>query len=906
MTGAGRGGSRGANATRCPWRNSRQPIAKRVAEVIRKMTLSEEIIMVEGHHSQYTKGIPRLCIPRIDIKDGPVGVADGLRGVTSLPAGASLAATFDPSLARRYGGVIGAEEWHKGVSVNLGPTVNIDRDPRWGRSYETYSEDPFLTATLAAREIEGVQSQGVMAQVKHFDAYNQETYRNTRADDAIVSDRTLHEIYMPAFQAAIERARAGAVMCAYSTVNGQPSCQNHYLLTDVLKQAWDFPGFVMTDYRALHSTTGGAFGGTDLERRVATFYGRRLKSDVQNGKIPRAVVNTMVQRILTEMFRFHLIDHPPSGSTSATVTTPAHVTLSTEVAQAGTVLLKNAHNTLPLPASKAGRVAVIGPSASASPTYTGLGSSRTIPTRPVSPLRGIRRGAGAGTHIVYRQGLPKDSSLPAIPSSNLSPAYSPTRIGGSYKGTLTAHQTGTYVIAVDKPCRCRSSTYVYLDGAELIDDPGTTGGHTYSAPVRLRSGHSYTIEVTGPSDKLTWGTPSALAPGINKAVAAAKSAKSAVVVVSDNTESESTDRPHLGLPSAQSELISRVAAANRRTVVVINAGAPISMPWRSRVAAVVDAWYPGETSGTALARVLFGRIDPGGHLPVTFPKNLSQVPAHTTAQFPGNGSTVQYSEGIDVGYRWYDTKRITPLFPFGFGLSYTRFKFSDLRVSPRSTDGVHDVSASATITNIGHRAGTDVVQLYLGDPKSAGEPPRQLAGFRRVTLQPGKSARVRLRITPRATWWWDESAPGANSTGGGWSQTTGLYRIYVGDSSALANLPLRANFTMTSTPADRQVTINAPTRIRAGRSAQVKETLTAAGNETLHNVRLSLGVPQGWTVKAAGRRTFSDVPPSTTPTATFIVKPPAYAPNSDTVLHATARLGPAATREAGTTVTVTR
>jgi beta-glucosidase len=216
------------------------------------------------------------------------------------------------------------------------------------------------------------------------------------------------------------------------------------------------------------------------------------------------------------------------------------------------------------------------------------------------------------------------------------------------------------------------------------------------------------------------------------------------------------------------------------------------------------------------------------------------------------------------------------------------------------------VSVSATITNVGHRAGTDVVQLYLGDPKAAGEPPRQLAGFRRVTLQPGKSARVRLRVTPQDTWWWDESAPGANSTGGGWSQTTGIYRIYVGDSSALANLPLHGNFTMTSTPAARQVTINAPTRIRAGRSAQVKETLTAAGNETLHNVRLSLGVPQGWTVKAAGRRTFSDVPPSAAPTATFIVRPPAYAPNVDAVVHATARLGPAATREAGTTVIVTR
>jgi beta-glucosidase len=304
--------------------------------------------------------------------------------------------------------------------------------------------------------------------------------------------------------------------------------------------------------------------------------------------------------------------------------------------------------------------------------------------------------------------------------------------------------------------------------------------------------------------------------------------------------------------------------------------------------------------------VLFGGIDPGGHLPVTFPESLSQVPAHTRAQFPGNGRTVQYSEGIHVGYRWYETRRIKPMFPFGFGLSYTRFKFSHLQVSPRAVDGVRDVQVSATITNVGHRKGTDVAQLYLGDPKSTGEPSRQLVGFRRVVLAPGKSARLRLRITPRDTWWWDQSAPGGSSTGGGWSQTAGTYRVYLGDSSALAGLPLRGNFRITSTPGARQLTITAPTRVRAGQAARVKATLTAAGTETLHNVRLSLQVPQGWRVKAVGRRTFTELAPSTAPTATFMVKPPAYAPNINAVLHATARLGPAATREAGTTITVTR
>jgi len=335
------------------------------------------------------------------------------------------------------------------------------------------------------------------------------------------------------------------------------------------------------------------------------------------------------------------------------------------------------------------------------------------------------------------------------------------------------------------------------------------------------------------------GTPSALAPGINAAVTAAKSASVAVVVVSDDTESEATDRLSLNLPSAQDELISAVAAANPHTVVVVNAGAPVAMPWLPTVAGVVDAWYPGQTSGTSLASVLFGQTDPGGHLPVTFPASLSQVPASTTAQFPGNGSTVQYSEGVDVGYRWYDAKDTTPLFPFGFGLSYTRFAFSGLSVSHPVVDGTQDVRVSATVTNTGHRAGSEVAQLYLGDPPGTGEPPRQLAGFQRVSLAPGASARVSFTITPQEESWWDDSASG-------WTQNAGQYQVYVGDSSALADLPLRGSFTMPATPGARQVTVSAPSAMQPGKAAAVRVTLTAAGSATLHGVRLALQLPQGW------------------------------------------------------------
>ncbi len=890
------------------------------------MTVADEDFIVEGHGTTmegpnpspnpyvfWMPGIPQLCIPALGEEDGPAGVADLLTGVTQLPAGVGLAATFDPLLARQYGGVIGQEELGKGAAVNLGPTVNIDRDPRWGRSFETFTEDPFLNAALATGEIDGVQGTGEMSQVKHFDAYNQETNRNTPQDNVIVSNRTLHEIYMPAFEAAVKQARTASVMCAYSTVNGDYSCQNRYLLTDVLKQEWGFPGFVTSDYGALHDTLGGACAGLDQEQPFNTYFGTPLENYVNSGTVAndcpalRAVLNTMVERIFTEMFRFGLFNHPLTPTPTATVTTTTHQAVGTDVADAAATLLKNSSHTLPLSADHAGTVAVIGPSASASPTDTGGGSAYVVPSQTVTPLQGLQAAAGAGTHIVYQQGLPTDSSLPSIPSSALSPAYptAGTPSGGSYSGTLTAPETGTYVLALTNTCSCYTPTYLYLDGQELLDNPGTPPVSVYSVAVDLTQGQTYSIHITGASSGLSWATPSALAPGMASAVNAAKSASSAVVVVSDDTESEATDRPSLDLPSAQNELISAVAAANPHTVVVIDAGAPVSMPWLGEAGAVLDAWYPGQSNGTSLAHVLFGKVDPSGHLPVTFPASLSQVPASTPAQFPGTGGQVQYSEGVDVGYRWYDAKQIQPLFPFGFGLSYTRFVFSNLRVGPGAEDGVHDVNVSATITNVGQGAGADVAQLYLGDPPSTGEPPRQLIGFQRVTLAPGQSTRVHFTITPRDTWWWDDGAGGSSQTGaGGWTQTAGQYLVYLGDSSALANLPLHGAFEIVSTPGARQVKIGAPTTMQPGHPSTVTVRLAAGGNETLQNVRLALQLPQGWASQSAGRSTFRFVAPGQTPTATFRVTPPRWATATNEVVHATADLGPDAQREAGVTVTV--
>ena len=800
--------SAAAASPSCPWLNQSLSVRQRVQMLLSQMTIADKINMVTGAgfsepYVFYISAIPSLCVPAIGEEDGPVGVGDGLTGVTQMPSAVSLAATFDPSLAHAYGQVVGSEERGKGAMVDLGPTVNIDRDPRWGRSFEAYTEDPYLNAAIATADIEGVQSQDEMAQVKHLAVYNQETNRNTPADDAIVSTRALHEIYLPAFWAATQVAKASSVMCAYSTINGQAACQNQYLMNTTLDQRWGFPGFVTSDYQATHSTVQSADAGMDQEMPAPQFYGPALQSAVQDGQVSMATLNQMVARILTEMFKFNEFNDPPTGSTSATVTTPANQEVSTEVAEDGTVLLKNTGGTLPLHATGGGTIAVIGPAASADPTDTGGGSAYVTSTFHVTPLQGIQTAAGTGTTVQYTAGLPTDTSLSPIPSSDLSPAYSSTGYGGTYTGTLTAPETGTYVLAFQNP-GSYTATNLYLNDKEILSNPGTPPVSTYSVGVNLQAGQTYTLQLSGggPSANLSWATPSDLAPDIAQAVAAAKSAATAVVVVSDDTESEAADRASLNLPSAQNELISAVAAANPHTVVVVDAGAPVVMPWLSQVASVVDAWYPGESNGTALASVLFGQVDPSGHLPVTFPTDLSEVPAASPSQFPGVGGQVQYSEGIDVGYRYYDASNQTPLFPFGYGLSYTNFHYSQLRISPQQVQdatsgpgatscrcngqGDNLVTVSATVTNAGQVAGSDVAQLYLGDPGAAGEPPRQLKGFQKVTLQPGQSTTVRFSLTGHDLSYWDDTASG-------WVVPDGRFDVHVGDSSALANLPLQGS-----------------------------------------------------------------------------------------------------------------
>ena len=880
--------------TQCPWLNPTLPLATRVTLIMQKMTIADEINLVEGNGSNqpyvfYVAGNPSLCMPALGFEDGPGGVADGLKNVTQLPAGIALAATFSRTLALQYGSVIGAEQSVKGSAADLGPTVNIDRDPRWGRTFESLSEDPKLTAQIGAAEIEGIQAQRVMAQVKHFDAYNQETNRNTQADDVIVSDRVLHEIYEPAFETAIRDAGSASLMCAYSSVNGFYSCQNRSLLTGVLRNEYNFQGLVMSDYGAVHDVAA-AQAGTDSEQPENTYFGVPLMDAVINNAIPRAVLNSMVEPIVAEAFRFGFFNAPPSGSTSAVATTPDHVAFASTLAEDGTVLLQNQGALLPLAASA--DVAVIGPAASTQVTTGGGGSAAVIPSAVTTPLDGIR-AASTGS-VTYAQGLPNDTQLASIPSGDLSAPYSGTPFAGSYSATLTAPETGTYVIGITNPCGCYTPTTLSINGTTIIDNPGTPPVSTYSASVTLTQGQTYTLAISGESGGLNWATPSQLQAYIAPAVQVAKSAQAAVVVVSDDAESEAMDRPSLSLPSAQDALIAAVAAVNPHTVVVVQAGAPVTMPWLGSVASVLDTWYPGQTSGTSLAAVLYGAANPSGHLPITFPASLADVPAATPAQFPGVGNTVQYSEGLLVGYRWYDAKSVKPLFPFGYGLSYAHFSYSGLQLQG-SVDGVTPVKVSATVTNDGKVAGSDVAQLYLGFPAAAGEPPRKLVDFTRVTLAPGQSQRVSFTINPSDEWWWNGTA---------WDETSGTYQVYVGNSSALSDLTLTRSYAMNTSIGNRRVSVAAPRSFAPGQSGTVQVTLSAGGNQTLSQVSLALSAPGGWRVAPLAATTRSRLLPGNTVTVPFSVTPPAAAVTQNVTLYGTANFSPGACpASAGSTAT---
>src|SRR3984957_18597057 len=735
----------------CPWRNPSLPINQRVSMLLGQMTLADKLDLMEGHNGDAPNGaigdthaIPALCVPEVTQQDGPAGVADGVSGATQLPAPVNDAATWDTSAAKQYGQVLGNEQWTKGNMVVYGPTINIDRDPRWGRNFESLSEDPLLTGTLGAAEIEGIQSQGPIAQVKHYAIYNNETNRNTSADDVVIDPRTMNEIYLPAFYDTAIKGGAGSVMCSYSSPNGTVACQNQPLLS-ILEQRWGYKGWVGSDYGAVHGAIASVNAGLDQEQGSQLF-GPVLEPAVQDGQVPMSTIDAAATRILFEMFTHGFFNTQPTGDESTNASTPAHVAFAQQNSEEGTVLLKNSGSILPLSSSQTSSIAVIGADGTTDPETAGGGSAAVNPTGSVvSPLQGITARAGSGVTV------------------------------SSYSGTT-------------------------------------------------------------PAD----------------AAAPARGAKVAIVFA-NNFESDGSDLQNITLQNNQDALISAVADANPHTIVVLNTGGPVTMPWLSNVQGVLEAWYPGQQDGAAIASILFGDTNPSGHLPETFPVSLAQAPTAAAARFPGVNGTVQYSDKLEVGYRYYDTENVSPLFPFGFGLSYTSFKYSKLKLSakhvtnttsgPDGGQGSTELTVTATVKNTGSRAGADVAQLYLGDPAAVGEPARQLEGFQRVTLAPGQSKTVTFPLSGHALSYFD-------TTANGWVLPTGDFAAYVGDSSALENLPLSKSFTVTKSVGARTEALSVPASVGPESTFTATATFDNDGDFPLTGVSSNLSLPAGWSAKA--------------------------------------------------------
>lgn len=642
--------------------------------LVSQMTLQEKIQELHGirdsEHSRYVPPIPRLGIPALHVANGPAGVGPaGDRPqlpATALPAPISLAATWDVDLAKRYGLIIGEESKDLSEDLLEGPDVNIARVPQNGRTFEAFGEDPYLVARMGVNEIEAIQTQGVIANVKHYLANNQETQRTHIS--AEIDERTLHEIYLPAFEAAVKEGHVASLMGAYNKVNGTYCCENAEVLHQILKNDWGFKGFVTSDFGAVHSTVPSALAGLDLEMPTGKYFGDKLEAAVQSGQVPMSVIDDKLIRRFRTMMEFGQFDH-------ADVRTPipAHKDgeEAKQIAEDGMVLLKNNADELPLNPKHLHQLAVIGPYAARAMTGGG-GSSHVVPLYTVTPVKGVQQRVGPNVHVVF------------------------------------------------------------ADGRD-----------------------------------------------IQNAVAAAKSSDVAIVMVGDS-ESEGHDHS-LSLSGNQDQLIDAVAAANLHTVVVLKTGSAVFMPWVNKVPAILEAWYPGEEDGNAVAAVLFGDVNPSGRLPLTFPKSLADLPAHTPAQYPGVDGVAHYSEGIFVGYRYFDANKITPLFPFGYGLSYTTFAYKNLRVTPKNMsikpDSDKTLAVDLDVTNTGKRPGKDVIEIYLSFPSTPAmtQPPAQLKGFAKLALPPGEARHVHVVLDAHSLASWNTHAHG-------WTIVPGKYGVMVGPS----------------------------------------------------------------------------------------------------------------------------
>jgi beta-glucosidase len=777
-------------------------------QVVAKMTLLEKaqfVTLSDGNDIEnFNTGVPSLCIPQLTLSDGPDGLAGRITGATQLPAAIGIAASFDSSLAYATGQLVGQEAKSKGLDVVQGPELNLARVPLSGRIFESFGEDPFLTSMLGVANVEGIQSTGAMALAKHFTAYSQETAR-ARIDDA-VSARALAELYDAPFEAAVKDAHVAALMCASGLLNGVPACASPYVYA--MLKSWGFTGFIRSDLRAVpHAATAFEAGLDIVKPASAAFIEKLVRSDV----MPASDLNRAVRTIVADMFAYGMIAHPRNPNVYTVTTTPEHNSVALRAAEESVVLLKNTHNVLPI-SKRTSSLAVIGVDASTATVNTGFGSSRVVPPYLITPLSGID-AALTSTRVTYSAGGPTsvavgrlgdsgvvtetpqrvasgaalksqlgNDDLSIESASNVTNAIITASKAGTGRGwshwsaVFHAKKTGTYEVAV----REIGDTWFYMNGHEILESSGLHEPVTMSTVVQLQGGHRYafsgkwfTVIHKGPPE---FGIAD-VTPQIDAAVNAARHAEVAVVFAG-KTSTEGADQDNLVLPGDENALISAVAAANPHTIVVLNTGGPVVMPWLDDVQGVLEAWYPGQEDGTAIAAILFGGVDPSGRLPITFPTSLAAQPISMPTEFPGVDGVVSFGTGaaaLDVGYRWYQAHDVTPLFAFGYGLDYTTFSLSDTSYE-LSND---KIVVTANVTNTGDRTGIDVVQAYVKDPARLDEPPEQLRSVLRVNLEPGASRMVSLSIPISSL---NVYVDGALRT------LAGTYGVSLGPSSA--NLPL--------------------------------------------------------------------------------------------------------------------
>jgi len=814
--------------------STRNDSEARIDGLLKQMTLEEKISLLHGNSKFNTAGIKRLGIPPLALSDGPHGVrrenalhswAPAGRNddhVTYLPTGSALASTWSPEMARRFGETLGAEARARGKDIILGPGINIVRTPVCGRNFEYFGEDPFQVGRLAVEVVRGIQTNDVAACVKHYAANNQEWNRGWV--NAVIDERTLREIYLPAFEETV-RAGAYTFMGAYNRFRGQFCCENKVLVSDILKGEWGFDGVYISDWGGTHSTRDSAINGLDLEmgtsdRYNTFFFADPLRKAVEQKQIPESIVDDKVRRILRLMIRTGMLD--PANRRSGSRNTPAHQQAARDIAAEAMVLLKN-KGVLPLDPAKPLKIAVIGENADMKHAGGG-GSSEVKALYETTPLEGLKRRAGGTIEIAYVRGY-KDTgdsvSFEPIHESILqtfdpasgvrswkaeyfngrdlrgapvvvrydkdvdfkwgeqapSPGMPIDNFSVRWTADIRPAISGAHRIALTSDDGSR----LKIDGKQVIDNWGDHGEEQKEATIELNAGKTYRFEIEhydGGSDamiRLGWLTPDARRsdPKVEfaEALKIASAADAVLIFAGQNHryDQEGIDRRDIKLHGRQNELIEAVAAANPRTAVFITSGSAVEMPWIGKVPCVVQNWYAGSEGGNAIADIVFGDVNPSGKLPITFPNRLEDSPAHAIGQY--NGQNCEYKEGLLVGYRYYDTQNVEPLFPFGHGLSYTEFAYGNLKIDPKTLE------VSVDIKNTGQRKGKEVVQLYVRDIQSRlPRPSKELKGFEKIELAPGETRQVVFRLNERSLSFYDAQAKR-------WVAEPGEFEILVGSSS---------------------------------------------------------------------------------------------------------------------------